>query len=66
MVGSVAVLAGAANTPVACVILGMELFGGSGAVLFALACTIAYVSSGRRGIYGAPTVPADGEGQPRD
>lgn len=66
MVGSVAVLAGAANTPVACVILGMELFGGSGAVLFVLACTIAYVSSGRRGIYGAPSVPADGEGQLRD
>ena len=58
MVGSVAMLAGAANTPIACVVLGAELFGGSGIVLFALACAVAYVSSGHRGIYGAQNASA--------
>ena len=58
MVGSVAMLAGAANTPIACVVLGAELFGGSGVVLFALACAVAYVSSGHRGIYGAQNASA--------
>jgi H+/Cl- antiporter ClcA len=65
MVGSVAVLAGAANTPLACVILGVELFGGSGVVLFGLACAVAYVSSGHRGIYGAQTVSAHKSGDGR-
>ena len=62
MVGSVAMLAGAANTPIACVVLGAELFGGSGVVLFALACAVAYVSSGHRGIYGAQNASAQSTG----
>ena len=62
MVGSVAMLAGAANTPIACVVLGAELFGGSGVVLFALACAVAYVSSGHRGIYGAQNASAHTSG----
>lgn len=50
-VGAVAVLAAAMNTPLACTLLGVELFGGSGVVPFAAACAIAYVVSGRSGIY---------------
>lgn len=50
-VGAVAVLAAAMNTPLACTLLGVELFGGSGVAPFAAACAIAYVVSGRSGIY---------------
>ena len=50
-VGFVAVFAGASNTPLACTIMGVELFG-SGAVLpLAVGCVIAYVFSNHRGIY---------------
>lgn len=62
MVGATAVLAGAANTPLACVFLGIELFGGSGAVLFAVVCTVAYASSGHKGIYHAQPVSAHKSG----
>ena len=50
-IGFVAVFAGAANTPLACTIMGVELFGGAGVVLFAIACVISYVFSPHRGIY---------------
>jgi len=49
--GFVAVFAGAANTPLACVLMGIELFGAEMAVPLAAACVIAYVLSGHRGIY---------------
>ncbi|MFM7262199.1 MAG: chloride channel protein [Acidimicrobiales bacterium] len=64
MVGATAVLAAAANTPLACVFLGIELFGGSGAVLFAVACAAAYVCSGHSGMYHAQTVSAHKSGLP--
>lgn len=51
--GFVAVFAGATKTPLACTLLGIELFGAVHAVPLALACFIAYLSSGRGGIYGA-------------
>ena len=63
MVGATAVLAGAANTPLACVFLGIELFGGSGAILFALVCAVAYASSGHKGIYHAQPVAAHKSGR---
>ena len=50
-IGLIAVFAGAANTPLACTIMGIELFGGEHAVYFALACFIAYHCSGYSGIY---------------
>jgi H+/Cl- antiporter ClcA len=49
--GFVAVFAGAANTPLACTLMGVELFGERLAVPLALACCSAYVWSGHRGIY---------------
>jgi H+/Cl- antiporter ClcA len=49
--GFVAVFAGAANTPLACTIMGIELFGGHLAVPLAVSCVIAYILSGHRGIY---------------
>ena len=49
--GFVAVFAGAANTPLACMIMGIEMFGAPMAVPLAAACIISYVLSGHRGIY---------------
>lgn len=51
--GFVAVFAGAANTPLASTIMGIELFGSQLAIPLALACVISFVLSGRRGIYGS-------------
>lgn len=56
--GSVAVLAGAANAPLSCTLLGLELFGGTGIALFGVVCAAAYVSSGHKGIYHAQPVSA--------
>lgn len=50
-VGFVAVFAGAANTPLACTIMGAELFGVGAVVPIAVGCVIAYVFSSHRGIY---------------
>lgn len=58
--GFVAVFAGAANTPLACTIMAIELFGASCGVYVALACVVAYFFSGHRGIYGSQLV-----GQPK-
>jgi H+/Cl- antiporter ClcA len=58
ILGSVAVLAGAANTPLACTLLGLELFGGNSIALFALVCAAAYATSGHTGIYHAQRVSA--------
>jgi H+/Cl- antiporter ClcA len=52
-VGFVAVFAGAANTPLACTIMGVELFGAGATLPFAVGCVVAYVFSSHRGIYGA-------------
>ncbi|WP_264523351.1 voltage-gated chloride channel family protein [Flavobacterium sp. N502536] len=49
--GFVAVFSGATHTPVACTIMGMELFGIQPGIFIAIACTIAYFSSGSVGIY---------------
>jgi H+/Cl- antiporter ClcA len=50
--GFIAVFAGATNTPLACTIMGAELFGTEHIAFFALACFIAYLCSGHIGIYG--------------
>ena len=49
--GFVAVFSGAANTPLACIFMGMELFGTSSGIYIALACIAAYLFSGHTGIY---------------
>ncbi|GGH20579.1 voltage-gated chloride channel protein [Dyadobacter endophyticus] len=54
--GFVAVFAGAANTPLACTIMAIELFGVDCGVYAAIACVIAYFFSGHRGIYGAQVI----------
>jgi H+/Cl- antiporter ClcA len=49
--GFVAVFSGATHTPIACTIMGMELFGIHPGLFIAIACTMAYFSSGSIGIY---------------
>ncbi|MFP5436972.1 MAG: voltage-gated chloride channel family protein [Bacteroidia bacterium] len=49
--GFVAVFSGATHTPIACTIMGMELFGTEAGLYLALACTVAYLFSGSTGIY---------------
>jgi H+/Cl- antiporter ClcA len=54
--GFIAVFAGATNTPLACTLMGIELFGGEYAIFFAVACFTAYFFSGEGGIYSAQRV----------
>lgn len=49
--GFVAVFAGATNTPLACTLMGVELFGSGPVLYIAIACVVAYLFSGHTGIY---------------
>ena len=49
--GFIAVFAGATNTPIACTIMGVELFGADNLLYYAVACFTAYYFSGHSGIY---------------
>ncbi|OQP60176.1 voltage-gated chloride channel protein [Niastella vici] len=54
--GFIAVFAGATNTPIACTIMGAELFGTHNLLYYAVACFTAYYFSGHSGIYHAQRV----------
>ena len=49
--GFVAVFAGATNTPLACTIMAIELFGADCGVYVAIACVVSYLFSGHNSIY---------------
>ncbi|MFO7702060.1 MAG: voltage-gated chloride channel family protein [Psychroflexus maritimus] len=49
--GFVAVFAGATNTPLACIIMGIELFGIEAGLYIAVACVTAYFFSGHTSVY---------------
>ena len=51
--GFVGVFSGATNTPLACTVMGMELFGIEAGVFLGLACFVAYLASGKNSIYSA-------------
>jgi H+/Cl- antiporter ClcA len=51
-IGASAVLGAAANVPLACAVMGMELFGTSEPLALLFVCGLAYIASGRGGIYG--------------
>ncbi|WP_044562346.1 voltage-gated chloride channel family protein [Azospirillum sp. B4] len=60
--GFVGLFAAAANTPLACTLMGIELFGATHTPYIAVACFVAYTFSGHSGIYlsqriGVPKVP---------
>ncbi|MES2573282.1 MAG: voltage-gated chloride channel family protein [Verrucomicrobiota bacterium] len=54
--GFIALFAGATNTPLACTIMGVELFGSTHIVYMATACFLAYFFSGHSGIYLSQTI----------
>ena len=54
--GFVALFAGATNTPLACILMGIELFGADVGIYVAIACVIAYLTSGHNGIYSAQII----------
>ena len=54
--GFIAVFAAATNTPIACMVMGVELFGGEHIVYFGVASFTAYYFSGHSGIYHAQRV----------
>jgi H+/Cl- antiporter ClcA len=54
--GFVAVFSGATHTPIACTVMGMELFGIESGIFIGIACIIAYFSSGSVGIYNSQIV----------
>ncbi len=49
--GFVGIFAGATNTPLACALMGIELFGSANVIYIATACWLAYLFSGHSGIY---------------
>jgi len=54
--GFIAVFAAATNTPLACTIMGVELFGSDNILYYAIACFVAYFFSGHNGIYSSQKV----------
>jgi H+/Cl- antiporter ClcA len=54
--GFIAVFAGATNTPIACTMMGVELFGADNVLYYAVACFTAYYFSGHSGIYHAQRI----------
>jgi H+/Cl- antiporter ClcA len=59
--GFIAVFAGATNTPLACTIMGAELFDVQYLPYFALACFVSYLFSGHTSIYSAQSTDFPGD-----
>jgi len=59
--GFVAVFAGATNTPLACIMMAIELFGSECGIFVAIACVVAYLFSGHNSIYHSQVI-----GQPKN
>lgn len=57
--GFVSVFAGATNTPIACTLMGIELFGAECGVFVALSSVVAYLFSGHSSIYSAQVFKND-------
>lgn len=49
--GFIAVFSGATNTPIACFLMGIELFGSEAAIYLFIASIVSYLFSGHTGIY---------------
>lgn len=54
--GFIAVFAAATNTPLACTLMGVELFGTNYVLYFGIACWTAYYFSGHSGIYSSQRI----------
>lgn len=62
-IGFVGVFAGAANTPLTCTIMAMEIFGSPIGVYAAAACAASYLFSGHSGIYRSQRVALRKDGK---
>ena len=51
--GFVGVFSGATRTPIACTLMGIELFGIESGIYIGIACVVSYLFSGKTGIYEA-------------
>lgn len=54
--GFIAVFCGATNTPIACFLMGIELFGAEAAIYMFVACLVSYMFSGHSGIYASQRI----------
>jgi len=54
--GFLGVFSGATNTPLACTLMGIELFGASSGTYIGLSCVVAYVFSGHTSIYASQII----------
>lgn len=54
--GFIGVFTGATNTPIACFIMGIELFGSQAAVYLFLVCVVSYLCSGNSSIYSSQKI----------
>nr|WP_086329909.1 voltage-gated chloride channel family protein [Enterococcus sp. 4G2_DIV0659]OTO10263.1 voltage-gated chloride channel family protein [Enterococcus sp. 4G2_DIV0659] len=57
--GFIGVFSGATNTPIACFIMGIELFGSEAALYLFMICLISYMCSGNAGIYSAQKIEVE-------
>jgi H+/Cl- antiporter ClcA len=57
MFGAIGMLSGATKLPLACFVLGLELFGYGNPLTLFLVCTLSYVASGKLGIYEKQIAP---------
>jgi H+/Cl- antiporter ClcA len=55
-IGFVAVFSGATNAPLACAVMGLELFGIEAGVFIFIACFVAFYTSGNTGIYSSQII----------
>jgi H+/Cl- antiporter ClcA len=55
-IGLVALFCSVVNTPIASIILSIELFGTEGLLLFAIACGVSYMLSGYYGLYSSQKI----------
>lgn len=54
--GLVATFCAVVNSPVASILMGVEMFGAEGLIYFAVACSISYMMSGYYGLYGSQKI----------
>ncbi len=55
-VGLIALFCGVVNSPIASMILSIELFGAQGLILFAIACGVSFMLSGYYGLYSSQKI----------
>lgn len=54
--GLIGTFCGVVNSPVASIMLGVELFGSQGLIFFGITCSISYMLSGYYGLYGSQKI----------